>query len=235
MRYKRSILGFGWSLMGPLLNYAVVGFVFSVVARYSIPNYFLYLLSGAAIFNLVSASFTQSTVAMISNEHYIKKIYLPKSVFPITSVGMEAINFVFSICALAVIAVVVGVFPLSWSLLFLPIAMALAVCFCVGVGLVLSIAAVFFRDLIHILPILMQAVFFLSPVIYPEEAVPERYRYIMELNPFYHFVVLFRNPLYKGIMPTGLSIAVCVGCAVFAFVIGFTVLKRLENRIIFKL
>src|SRR4051812_12305572 len=97
MRYKRSVLGFFWSLLGPVLSYIVIAVVFSYASRVSMKNYFVYVFSGAAIFNLLAVTVNNSTTALISNESYIKKIYLPKSIFVMNILAVEVTNFLFAL------------------------------------------------------------------------------------------------------------------------------------------
>ena len=235
MRYKRSLFGIAWSMLGPLINYTVIGLLFSLTAKFQVENFFLYAFSGAVIYNYISTAIILSTSSLVGNEHYIKKIYLPKSVYILSAILMELVNFLFSTVALFAIAGLLGNFSFSLSLLFVPIAVFLTFLVCFGFGLILSIACVFFRDFVHIVPIVMQSIFFLTPVFYPITAIPERFRIYLEYNPFYILVQLFRNPIYNASLPPIHYISSALILSVLSMILGLVVLKVYDNKVIFKL
>ncbi|MEY4616743.1 MAG: hypothetical protein RJB66_1703 [Pseudomonadota bacterium] len=235
LRYRRSLLGFFWSLLNPILNYIVVGFVFYMLSRGSTPNYFIYMFTGSAIFNLISVTTNGSTTIMLANEQYIKKIYLPKSIFIFNAILFEAVNFMFSITALLILGLLFGQLELSWSLLSVPMVIFFVILMNFGIAAFLSVTTVFFRDFIHITPILTQAAFFATPILYSLDLVPEKYQALMKLNPFFHVVKCFREPFYSGQLAGPVNYAVLGIGSVVVFLFGFWVLKRNENRIVFRL
>ena len=172
---------------------------------------------------------------MIGNEQYIKKIYLPKSIFILNSILFEMVNFLFSIFALIFLGICFGKIQLSWSLLSIPIVLLFVMILNFGIASFLSVATVFFRDLIHITPILTQAAFFATPILYSLQLVPVEYHSIMTLNPFFHIVQCFREPFYSGHLAEPLNYAVLCFGSIIVFLFGFWVLKRNENRIVFRL
>lgn len=234
-RYKRSFFGFLWSLLGPILNYLVVGIVFSLMMKGSVQNYFVYMFAGTVIFNLLSVTISHSTASMLGNENYIKKMYLPKSLFVVNTVALEYINFILALTALTFLGVVFQKLTLNWAYLFLPIPLISAFFFNFGIASFVSVTSVFFRDMVHVLPILLQAAFFGTPILYNVELIPERFQKYLMLNPFYYFVEAFRYPIYKGeLPPTEISVGLFV-LSVTSFVIGFLLLKKFENKIVFRL
>lgn len=235
LRYRRSVLGFLWSLLNPILSYLVVGVVFYLLSMGSIPNYSVYLFAGSAIFNLFSVTTNSSPVVMLSNELYIKKIYLPKSIFIINSILLEAVNFLFSLAALLLLGLLFGKIQLNFTVFSIPFVFLFVMVLNFGVSALLSVAAVFFRDLVHIVPILTHTLFFATPILYTAELIPAKYHWALDANPFYHVVKCFRDPFYEGKLAPAVSYLVLIGCAVIFFIIGFLVLKKNENRIIFKL
>lgn len=235
LRYRRSFLGFLWSLLNPILNYIVVGFVFYLLSRGRTPNYFLFMFTGSAIFNLISVTANASPYIMLSNEHYIKKIYLPKSLFILNTIFFELVNFVFSLMALVILGMLWGQLSFSWSLLSLPMVLFFILLFNFGLASLLSVATVFFRDFGHITPILTQALYFATPILYTLDLVPEEYLHLVAYNPFFHVVQCFREPLYSNHMAEPLNYLVLIALSLAVFIIGFLVLKRNENRIVFRL
>lgn len=234
MRYKRSVLGWIWSMLGPLLNYLVMGIVISKVARFGTEFYLSNLLLGSLVFNVISTSFNLGGLSLIQNEHYIRKIYLPKLIFPVSSIGMEFVNFLLGFLGLIVVLLFLGGLNVGVDVLVIPLSLVFLFFFSLGIGSILSVVYVFFRDLSHVVPILMQAAFFLTPVIYPEEAIPERYQWLLKFNPFYHFIELIRAPFVKAeVRLENLVTAGVLGS--LALVLGLWVLKSYENKVVFKL
>lgn len=235
MRYKKSFVGIFWSLLGPALNYLIVGFVFSHLARNQNPNYFLFLFSGAVIYNLMASIINQSPGVMINNEHFIKKIYLPKSIFVLNQVLIELINFFFALAVLFLLGLVFNKITFSAAMLTLPYTLFMAVLFSCGICSILSITTVFFRDFIHLIPLGMQAIFFGTPVLYSIDALPIQFRPYIMLNPFYHFVECFRYPIYHLELPPEQSLIIVSILGPLSFFLGILVLKTFDNKIVFKL
>jgi len=235
MRYRRSVLGFFWSLLGPVLNYLIIGLVFSFLSKSNTENYFTFMFAGTAIFNLLSVTINQSPNIMISNENYIKKIYLPKSIFILNVVLMEFINFCLGLLALSILGIAFGQLKISPSLLYLPVPILAALFFNIGIASILSIVTVFFRDVNHILPIVMQAAFFGTPIVYPVELAPQQFHYLLKLNPFYYFVESFRFPIYHRQLPPIEITLMTIALSLLVFIIGIAVLKKFDNKIVFRL
>jgi ABC-type polysaccharide/polyol phosphate export permease len=235
LRYRRSLLGFVWSLLNPILNYIVVGFVFYMLSRGLTPNYFVYMFTGSAIFNLVSITANSATMIMLSNEHYIKKIYMPKSIFVLNSVLFELVNFIFSMTALIILGLIMGKITLSLSLLSLPFVLFFIILFNFGIASLLSVSTVFFRDFVHITPILTQALFFGTPILYTMELAPVEFRDFITYNPIFYLITCFREPFYSSQLAEPINYIVLVSLSLAVFIIGFLTLKHNENRIVFRL
>jgi ABC-type polysaccharide/polyol phosphate export permease len=235
MRYKRSFLGFIWSLLGPILNYCVVGFVISRLAKFQQENYLSYVLFGSLTFNFFNASIGLGGSSLINNENYIRKIYLPKSIFSVSVIAMEFLNFILGLLAVTVVTVILGRFSLTWSLFYLPISLFIVFLFTLSIGLILSVAFVYFRDLMHVLPIVMQGVFFATPIIYPRSAVIGDYAKYIDWNPIYGIVELIRFPLVFGQNPPLNLLGSMFLCTMVLFIASMKLLKHFDNKIIFKL
>ena len=174
VRYQRSALGYLWTVLAPMAYYLVLAFVFSQGMRVTMPgqNYFVYMFSGSILFGTMSNIFNQSCTVMIRNENFIRKIYVPKLIFVANQVFYEFVNFFMVLAALLVLGLVTGQVELSLRLFFLIIPVILAAFFSMGIGLILSITTLYFRDLIQIVPVVMNACFFATPIMYYKEAVP---------------------------------------------------------------
>lgn len=178
IKYRRSFLGYLWSLMNPLLMMWILTLVFSYVFRFDIANYPLYLITGQIVFNFFSESTTIAMSSIINNAALLKKVYLPKVVFPLASIASSFVNMLFSLTAIFIVMLATDV-RFSSTLIILPIGLLLLFVFSVGVGLVVSALAVYFRDLFHLYSVLLTALSFATPIFYPVNIIPEDLQYIL--------------------------------------------------------
>lgn len=235
MRYRRSVLGFGWSILGPLFNYTLIGVIFSYVSKMMVQNSVSYLIMGSCIFGFIAASLHLGSVAMIANESYIKKIYLPKLIFPINSITAEALNFLMTFAAMFIVVIGLGRLHLTWALLGVPVGLILLYLFLVGIAACLSVISVFFRDVMHIVPSFTQLMFFVTPVIYPIDSAPPLLQEITKYNLLYYYIMSIRDPIYAGTFP-GFKVYIICGVSSLLFLLaGLLIVKKFDNRIVFKL
>ena len=148
---------------------------------------------------------------------------------------MEFVNFLFSALTLFALGLIFSQFSITPVLLFIPIALAIVLVFLFGIVCFLSVISVFFRDISHILPIVMQASFFSTPILYSASDIPEKYRFFLDFNPFYYFVHLFRDPVFMGQIPEARILIVATSLSILTFTIGILTLKHFDNKIVFKL
>jgi ABC-type polysaccharide/polyol phosphate export permease len=214
-RYRKSILGVLWSLLNPLLTMLVMTMVFSYLFRFQIENFPVYLLSGQIIFGFFSESTNQAMGSVIASETIIKKVYVPKYIFPLARVASSLVNLFFSFIAFLLVFILTRV-PFQWTMLLLPVPIIYAFVFSLGVGLLLSSLAVFFRDLTYLYGILLTLWMYLTPLFYPIDIIPERMRPFMGLNPLYQFIDYFRSLAIHGTVPGLWTNAVCAGFSLAA-------------------
>ena len=231
-KYRRSVLGYFWSLLNPLMMMAVMMVVFSYMFRFEIENYPLYLICGQTMFNFFNESTNMSLYSIIDNGTLLKKIYVPKYVFPISRVLSCFVTMSFSLLAILIVMVFTRVrFHLTVLLFWVPMVYLLV--FCCGMGLLVSSLAVRFRDVIHLYSVLTMIWMYATPVFYPIEAVPPQVARLISLNPMYVFITLFRQLLLYGRMPSaGLWLA-GAGMAVAVFAFGALVFRRLQKTFIY--
>jgi ABC-2 type transport system permease protein/lipopolysaccharide transport system permease protein len=199
------------------------------------PKYLVYLFSGIAIFNLISIVVTGSPNVFISNENFIKRIYVPKLTFVLQIVLLETVNFLFILLSLLILGIVFGQITFTVEYLFLPVPVILVLLLLIGESCVIAVMAVYFRDLTFIVPVVMQTLFFLTPVIYPVTMLPVYLQKIIRFNPLYWYVELFRKPIYDGILPSWHLITACGALSVLSCIFGLWLLKKYDNKIVFRL
>ena len=233
-RYRKSVLGVLWSLLNPLLTMLVMTLVFSYIFRFQIENFPVYLLSGQIIFGFFSESTTQAMGSVIANEGIIRKVYVPKYVFPVARVLSSLVNLLFSFIAFLLVFIVTRA-PFHWTILLIPIPIIYTFIFSCGVAMLLSSMAVFFRDLTYLYGVFMTLLMYLTPLFYPVDILPERVIPIIGFNPLYHFVDYIRNLALYGIVPDLWSNMVCLGFALAALCCGVYVFMAQQEKYILHL
>lgn len=229
-RYKRSVIGVAWTLLNPLLTMVVLTLALSHIFRFSLEHYPVYVLSGLLLWNFHAQSSNYAMHSLVSGSGLIKHVYFPRSVFAAAAVGTGLVNLLFSLVPLLLIMLVLG-HPIRLSLLFLPVAAALAALFTFGLSLLLSTVAVFFTDVVEMHQILLASLFYLTPVIYPLEILPAQYHWLLNINPLYPLLDVFRTPIYLGVLPSLPTILAAAGWAIFALTVGWWVFTAKANAI----
>lgn len=224
-RYKRSILGIAWTMLQPLGIMVVLSLVFSNLFS-SVRGYPTYILSGLIAWTF----FSQTTNAIISQTVWggelFRRIYLPRTSFAVSSIGTGLVNVVLSLVPLLVIMLLTGN-SIHLSILFIPFVLLFLAAFTLGVGLIISTLAVFFPDVSEMYQIVLLAWMYLTPIIYPEEIIPQAYRFwLFNLNPMYHLVKIFRMPLYDGILPDWRTLLVGTVVSLLTLIVGWFVYSR---------
>jgi len=232
-RYRKSIFGVIWSWLNPLLMMLVMAAVFSHLfgGVFNVPHFPVYLFSGQLIFNFFSEGTTQAMTSLINNEAIIKKIYVPKYVFPLTKVLSAFVNMGFTFIAFIIILLFSGV-QLQWTLILMPIPILYTFVFTLGVSMFISSFAVFYRDVTHLWAVLMQLLFFMTPIMYPVEILPDWIEPFYWLNPMVHFVMYFRDVAMFGVVPNLWANMVCIGFALASLCLGTYMFMSKQDRYI---
>jgi ABC-2 type transport system permease protein len=244
-KYKRSVLGWSWSLLNPLATMLIFTLVFRVLLRIDVPPgdpsgldvFPLFLLCGLLPWNFLSNCLTGGMGSLIGNANLIKKVYFPRQILVGANVASWLVSFGIELGVLAAALLVAGNMVLPWLALVV-VVVALLTCFAAGLALVLSVLNVYFRDVQHLLGLLLQVWFYATPVIYPLSLVrdaDERNSLpllsIYELNPMVRFVEVFRDLLYDLRLPDLADMAFLAVVSLGSLAIGLTVFLRLEGRL----
>jgi ABC-type polysaccharide/polyol phosphate export permease len=234
VRYRRSAIGFLWTMLQPLLMMLVLHTVFSSIFRFKMElgNYPVYALAGILFWNFFSQSILSSMNSLRGNAQLLQKLPLPKAVFPIATVISGVINLLFALVPLLGILIVTK-HPLTPALFFLPVSILLAALFTLGAGLLLAPLAVFFSDVVELVGVLLSLIMYLTPIFYPKEIVPEHMRWIVRFNPARSILEVFRDPIYQGEIPPLSHLSVCIGIAALALILGSLAFRRSSDRIPF--
>lgn len=263
VRYRRSSLGFLWSLLNPMLQLAVLSTVFSVL--FGIEELALYILAGLVPWSFFATSVEGCSSSIVNAESVLRRQYFPKLVFPISLVLQNLITLGLSLAALLLLLGWLLGFRPTWSMLaLLPAAMCLSA-FALGLGSILALVTVYFQDMRHLVGVFVSVWFYLTPVLYPLETrpprvesspsaaaphptaeiprqppartspVPEPYRWYFKLNPMYSMVAMFQRPIYYEMWPTRAEALSAFASSGLVLAIGLLVFWRHEDTLIFAL
>lgn len=231
VRYQRSMLGFLWTLLHPILMMTTLTIVFSQLFGIKKENYAIYLFAGMVPWNFLSGSVNDSAYSIIHNEALIRKIFLPKLIFPLTRLLINLTTFVLSMAALFILLKPLGV-RITPQLLLLPVAIVLLSGFTLGLGLIVATTNTFFRDCGHLVSVILQAWYFATPVIYESSMLPP---WRLWTNPAYPFIKLFQVILSEGKWPDPSLFLAAAGIATVSLGIGYVAFKCHEDKFVFRL
>lgn len=234
-KYRRSILGLLWTVLNPLLMMTVLSIVFSYFfQRYGeVENFPVYLLCGQVIFNFFNESTSIAMGSIVHSGELIKKVYVPKYLFPISKVMSSGVNLLASMIALVIVMVVTRsrVTP-TILLALLPLLYVLL--FSTGVSLFLSAAAVSFRDLMHLYSVLTTAWMYLTPIFYPVEMLPGWVRTIVTHNPLTCIVQMLREVIMYGQVPDAKLQLMCIVPCITVMALGLWTFYKQQDKFILK-
>ena len=240
VRYKNSLLGIVWSWLNPLLMMLIFTFVFDVLwERAEIPNYHILFLSALLPWNFFVSSVMAGITSLAGGGHLIKKVYFPREVLPISVVLSNLVNFLIALPVFFLLALLSGV-PITKWVLFLPLPIIIQVIFSIGIVLFLSTLEVFYRDTHMLMDVAMQAWFFLTPVIYPVNTLPEQVTWLgvtfnprlwlFRLNPMASIINTYQDILYKGTLTTMDFLSRTAFTALFFLIFGYWFFRRYSGK-----
>lgn len=230
-KYKRSILGMFWSFLNPLLTMLIQYFVFSTIFKSDVPNFAAYLIIGTVMFNFFSEACGMALSSIVGNASLITKVYMPKYIYPLTRVMSSVVNLTISLVPLLIVCIITGVEFHRSSVLALYFLICLTI-FSLGLGILLSAAMVFFRDTQFLWGVLSMMWMYATPIFYPESILPEEFKFILQVNPLYHFLKNARLCILDGISPEPVIYVQCLLMALVALVIGALVFRKSQDRFV---
>lgn len=202
LKYRRSFLGYIWSILNPLLTMVVLAIVFSHLLGKKIENYPVYLLSGRMFFDFMKSSTTNAMHSVTGNSSLLRKVYVPKYIFTLAKVTSGVVDLMFSLVAL-IIVVLATKAKFYVTILLLPLLVIQLYIFCCGLGFFLAQLNVFFRDIQYIYSVLLTAWMYCTPIIYQlNERFPRWFHIAVKgFNPMYYYVAQARDIIYYGQIP----------------------------------
>lgn len=230
-KYKRSVLGVFWSFLNPLLTMVVQYFVFSTIFKSDIPNYAVYLLIGIVSFNFFSEACGMALTSILGNAGLITKVYVPKYIYPLTRLISSVVNLAISLIPLLIMCIVTGVHFEKSAVLAVYFWICLIV-FSLGLGMLLSASMVFFRDTQFLWGVLSMIWMYATPIFYPESILPEKFRFVLQVNPLYHFLKSIRMCILDGLSPEPIVYVQCALMALGMILVSAFVFKKSQDKFV---
>jgi len=232
LKYRRSFLGYVWSVLNPLLIMLVMTVVFSAMFSRNIENFPVYLFCGQLLFNSMNTTTHNAIDSINGNAALLKKTYVPKFLFTVSKITSGMVDLLFSLGALVIVMIATGA-RFSWYNLLFPLVIVQLYLFCVGLGLFLSQANVFFRDIKYIYNAVTTAWMYVSCIFYPIESLSDQLAWLVRhCNPMYFYISQFRSIIYLGVAPDSYSVIAGWAVALGAMLLGIWCFSKSEDKFI---
>lgn len=229
-KYKRSVLGFFWSLLNPLLLMLVYTLVFSNILIRQVEDFPIFLFIGITAWRAFQSSIMTSSNSIVGNGNLVKKIYFPRMILPISMVLVEIVNYLLTLPIVIAMIIISDTADFSRTFFLCLVILLIEMIFTMGLSLITAALTVFFRDLQHILSILLLVWFYMSGVIYPFEILPEKVKLFLSLNPMVHFILAFRDVMFYE-NPLNLQILLILfGVSLLVLILGIKVFINLQDK-----
>lgn len=230
-KYKRSVLGMAWSFLNPLLTMAVQYVVFSTLFKSGTPNYPVYLLSGIVFFNFFNEAISMGMTSITGNAALIKKVYMPKYIYPFSKLLSSLINFGLAFIPLLLVMLATGT-PVRASLLLLVFDIACLLGFVMGMILLLSTAMTFFQDTQFLWGVIGMMWMYVTPIFYTEQIIPAQFLMVYHMNPMYQYITFARICIIDGVSPAPTAYLWCLLSSVVVLLLGIHTFKKYQDRFV---
>lgn len=231
VRYKRSVLGFAWALVTPLLYLSVFYFVFKVALSLDIPRFGPYAFTGMLVYSWFQSSLSQASGAITNNRELIKWPGFTAAILPAVTVTTNLIHFLLALPLLMLFLVFDGT-GLGSMVVLLPVVIGIQFALTLGLAWLVAAGNALFRDIKHLVGVLLQLLFFLTPVFYHADMVPERYQSLYRVNPMVHLLEAYRGILLDGVWPRGTTLLALGMLAAVLLVLGLKLFTSVNYRFV---
>lgn len=232
LKYRRSYLGYLWSILHPLMLMTVLVIIFSNIFRFDIPNFPLYLITGQVAFSFMSEATNSGLNSITANASLLKKVYVPKYIFTLARVLSSLVNFLFSFGALILVFIFTNA-HFSLEFFFIPVIISELLIFSLGLGMFLAAATVFFRDIHYLWGVCLSMWMYLTPLFYPVSIIPEKYQWAYKnLNPMFRYIEQLRDIILENKLPTFSSVILGFLIAFLFCFLGFWYFKKTQDNFI---
>ena len=231
VRYKNSALGFFWSFLEPLLLLIILSLVFTHVFSFDIENYPLFLLANLILWNAFSRSSNFGLNSFLARAGILSKIYFPREIVVISAVLTAFMMFIFELVVFFMFIVAFQFVP-TITLAFIPVPLIILFTLTLGISFALSVTNVFFRDMQSIWTIILQAGFFLTPIIYNLEMLPDFLQNILYFSPLVQIFEMFHNSILYNQLPTSFELTYTILTSIGILLIGYLIFYKYQAKAI---
>ena len=230
-KYKHSFLGVLWSFINPLLQILVYALIFPLVMKNggSYKDYTVFMVCGLIPWAYFTTVINRASFIMIENGNILKKVYFPRSILPLSLVTSETINFLVS-CIIILAFILIKGFGISKFILFFPIVLLIQYVLLLGIALIFSAVTVYMRDIQHFIGVVLQLLFYATPIVYSIDTIPENFRWILKWNPMTYIIEGYRAIFYNQTMPDLKSLGVLGIISIIILIVGYLLFNKLQKR-----
>ena len=230
-KYKHSFLGVLWSFINPLLQILVYALIFPLVMKNggSYKDYTVFMVCGLIPWAYFTTVINRASFIMIENGNILKKVYFPRSILPLSLVTSETINFLVS-CIIILAFIVFKGFGISKFILFFPLVLLIQYVLLLGIALIFSAVTVYMRDIQHFIGVVLQLLFYATPIVYSIDTIPENFRWILKWNPMTYIIEGYRAIFYNQTMPDLKSLGVLGIISIIILIVGYLLFNKLQKR-----
>jgi len=230
-QHRNSFLGYFWWLLDPLLNVVIYYFLVIVLFHHAGEGYGVYLAIGLIVWRWLTSTVGAASRSIIAQAGIITQVYLPKAIFPIGVTFSQLINFIFGLLVIAMFLIYFKIIP-GLELLWLPYIIAMQLVFLTSIALLLAFICVFIRDMDILVSHLMRIWFFGSPVIWQEDMMPAKIRWLLDINPMTHFLASYRDILTNRMSPDFTGLLLIGLLSMLGIILMIYIYSRYEHKII---
>jgi ABC-2 type transport system permease protein len=234
LKYRRSYLGILWSLLEPLLTMIVLTIVFGTLMGEHDRSFPVYILSGRLLYGFFSQSTTAALKSIRANSSIIKKVYVPKMLYPLSSILFNFIIFMISLIVLAFVSVVLGVYP-TFYLIQVVVSLIVLLLLSLGCGLILSTIGVFFRDMEYLWTVALMLIMYTCAIFYrANRLLTSKWGFVLKANPLFCVIQTFRSAIF-GEMMNIKYLLYALGFSIISIIIGVVAFKKNEDKFILEI
>ena len=233
VRHRQSVLGMAWAVLSPLITTTVLALIFSGFFGRGMgqARFALYVLTGLVLWNLFSAGTALGLVSIQGAGTIIRKVYVPRSIFPLAAVLSSLVNFAFSLISLAAYMAVTHA-RVHWITLLAIVPVLEMTVFSLGISMLLATMFVYFRDVRWFYDSALLAMFYASPIFYPPEIIADKFAHVLRFNPLWSVLASFRSCIIDCKLPLASDVVFGSISALIALVVGWVILRRFEQNLI---
>ena len=228
-KYKKSFLGVLWSFLNRLFQLLVYAIVFPFILKNGIENYTMFLIVALIPWTFFNSTVLQSAASIVTNGGIIKKVYFPREIIPISTATSNLLNF-FITGIIVIVALLISGIGIGPSILVLPLVVIMQYILQLGIAFILSSITVYIRDVEYLMNVFMMLMFYMSPIVYSPDMIPERFLPLFKLNPMFHIIKYYREILYYKQTPELSGLFMLFFMCLVVLVFGYLVFRKLEKR-----